>query len=309
MTAGMSKEAEAKALEERLGLGLLAAIGCFFFFSTMDALAKWLGASYAVAQLVFFRSLFGFIPVAVVTWREGGVQKLRTKRPWMHALRGVFIFGALSFYFLGLKYLHLAEALAIAFTAPLFMTALAGPILGEKVGVRRWSAVLVGFVGVLVMVRPEPEKLQLEALYVLASAFCFALTSLTTRLLTRTETSSAIMLYSTLGLFLPSAAVLPFVWITPDMTALILFFLMGILGGLGLLLLTTAYRNAPASVIAPFEYSALIWAVLFGWIGWKQFPEPSVWYGSVIVAAAGLYIAQREARLKKQALQAAAAKG
>lgn len=305
----MSKETDAKAVEERLGLGILAAVACFFFFSSMDALAKWLGATYAVTQLVFFRSLFGFIPVAVVTWREGGVHKLKTKRPWLHALRGLLIFGALSFFFEGLKYLHLAEALAIAFTAPLFMTALAGPILGEKVGLRRWSAVLVGFVGVLVMVRPEPENLQLEGLYILASAFCFALTSLTTRLLTRTETSSAIMLYSTLGLFIPSAAALPFFWITPDLGALGLFFLMGMLGGLGLLLLTTAYRNAPASVIAPFEYSALIWAVLFGWIGWKQFPEPSVWYGSVIVAAAGLYIARREASLKKQSRQAAAAKG
>ncbi len=300
MTAAMPKE-----IEEHLGVGLLAALACFFFFSSVDALAKWLGASYAITQLVFFRSLFGFIPVAVVTWREGGLAKLRTGRPWLHALRGCFIFGALSFYFLGLKYLHLAEALVIAFTAPLFMTALAGPILGEKVGPRRWLAVLFGFVGVLVMVRPEPEKLQIEALYVLASAFCFALTSLTTRLLTRSETSSAIMLYSTLGLFVPTSLIMPFVWITPDFEALILFFLMGIFGGLGLLLLTTAYRNASASIIAPFEYSALIWAVLFGWIGWKQFPEPSVWYGSLIVAGAGLYIAQREARLKKQVIQAA----
>ncbi len=294
MTAAMSDERE-----ERLVVGLLAAVGCFFFFSGMDALAKWLGASYAVIQLVFFRSLFGFIPVAVVTWRDGGLHQLKTRRPWLHTLRGGLILGALSFYFLGLKYLQLAEALAIAFTAPLFMTALAGPVLGEKVGLRRWSAVLIGFAGVLVMVRPDPENMQLEALYIVASAFCFALTSLTTRLLTRTETSAAIMFYSTLGLFIPSSLILPFVWIAPDTEALGLFFLMGILGGLGLLLLTTCYRNAPASVVAPFEYSALIWAVLFGWIGWKQLPEPSVWYGAVIVAGAGLYIAHREARLKK----------
>ncbi len=300
MTIALPKETE-----ERLGVGILAALACFFLFTSMDALAKWLGATYAVAQLVWFRSLFGFIPVAVVTWREGGISKLKTRRPWLHALRGAFICGALSFYFLGLKHLQLAEAMAIAFTAPLFMTALAGPILGEKVGLRRWSAVLVGFVGVLVMVRPDPEKLQFEALYIVASAFCFALTSLTTRLLTRTESSSAIMFYSTLGLFVPTSFVLPLVWMTPDLEALALFCLMGILGGIGLLLLTTSYRNAPASVIAPFEYSALIWAVLFGWIGWKQFPEPSVWYGSVIVAAAGLYIARRESRLKKQGLQAA----
>ncbi len=288
-----------------MGLGILAAFGCFFFFSSMDALAKWLGATYAVSQIVFFRSLFGFIPVAVVTWREGGLSSLRTKRPWMHFLRGFFILGALYFYFLGLKYLHLAEALAIAFTAPLFMTALARPVLGEKVGLRRWSAVIVGFIGVLIMVRPDPENLQLEALYILFSAFCFALTGLTTRLLARTETSAAIMLYSTLALFLPMAALMPFAWITPDWLSLGLFFTMGIFGGLGLLLLTTAYRNAPASVIAPFEYSAMIWAVLFGWIGWKQFPEPSVWYGAVLVAGAGLYIANREARLRRQVSQAA----
>ncbi|GAB5468929.1 MAG: DMT family transporter [Rhodospirillales bacterium] len=298
----MSSEAAMRpSAEERLGLGIAAALLCFMLFSSMDALAKWLGASYAIAQLIFFRSLFGFLPVVVVAWREGGIKSLRTRRPGLHVLRGLFILGALGFFFQGLRYLHLAEAMAIAFTAPLFMTALAGPVLGERVGIRRWSAVIVGFIGVLVMVRPEPEKLQLEALYVLTSALCFSLTSLTTRILTRTEGSASIMFYSTLGMFLPASLALPFFWVPPDWQDLLLFFAMGTLGGLGLLTLTTAYRNAPASVIAPLEYSALIWAVLFGWIGWRVFPEPSVWYGAIIVAGAGFYIAQRESSLKRQA--------
>ncbi|MEO1191694.1 MAG: DMT family transporter [Pseudomonadota bacterium] len=297
------------AVEESLGLGIAAALLCFMFFSSMDALAKWLGATYAVAQLLFFRSLFGFLPVVVVAWREGGLRSLKTRRPGLHLLRGLFILGALGLYFQGLKHLHLAEALAIAFTAPLFMTALAGPILGEKVGTRRWGAVIVGFIGVLIMVRPEPEKLQLEALYVLGSAFCFALTSLTTRVLTRSEGTASIMFYSTLGIFIPSLIALPVDWITPDLPDLALFFAMGLLGGLGLLTLTTAYRNAPASVIAPLDYSSLIWAVLFGWIGWGVFPETSVWYGAVIVAAAGIYIAQREAAVKRRAEAAQAASG
>lgn len=300
--------------EERLGVGVAAALGCFLFFSTMDALAKWLGVTYAVMQLVFFRSLFGFIPVAAVAWREGGLHSIWPRRPWVHALRGCFILGALSLYFLGLKYLQLAEALAIAFTAPLFMTALAGPVLGEQVGIRRWSAVVVGFCGVMVMVRPDPEKLQVEALYILGSALCFACASLMTRILTRSDGSAAIMFTSTLSLFVPSAIALPFVWITPDWVSLLLFFAMGIVGGMGLMLLTTAYRNAPTSVIAPLEYTALIWAVLFGWIGWKQLPDTAVWYGAAIVAAAGLYIARREARLKREAraqaaLRQAAAEG
>jgi len=300
VTAAMHREPE-----ERLGAGLLAAVGCFFFFSSVDALAKWLGATYAVSQLIFFRALFGFIPVALVAWRAGGVVALHTQRPWLHVLRGVFILGALSFYFLGLKYLQLAEAMAIAFTAPLFMTALAGPVLGEQVGVRRWSAVLTGFAGVLIMVRPDPEALQLEALYILASAFCFAMTSLITRIMTRSEQQAGIMFYSTLGLFIPSALALPFSWTAPDPVSLALFFAMGILGGLGLMLLTTAYRNAPVSAIAPFEYSALIWAVLFGWIGWRQLPDPAIWYGAAVVAGAGLYIVRREARLKRESAQPA----
>jgi len=291
--------------EERLGLGLLAAAGCFFFFSSMDALAKWLGASYAISQLIFFRALFGFIPVAAVAWRAGGLAALHTRRPWLHVLRGSFLLGALSFHFLGLKYLQLAEAMAIAFTAPLFMTALAGPVLGEQVGWRRWSAVLTGFAGVLIMVRPDPGALQLEALYILASAFCFAMTSLITRSMTRSEQQAGIMFYSTLGIFIPSALVLPYSWTAPDPVALGLFFAMGILGGLGMLLLTTAYRNAPVSAIAPLEYSALIWAVLFGWIGWRELPDPAIWYGAIVVAGAGLYIVRREARLKRDSDQAA----
>jgi len=284
----------------QMTIGILAALGSYLFFSCMDALAKHLGETYAVVQIVFFRALFGFLPVFLVAIREKRQGWYRTRKPLYHLARGIFILISLMTFFLGLKYLPLAEAVAISFTAPLFMTALAGPVIGEKVGWRRWSAVIVGFLGVVVMTRPDVDNLQVEALYILISALTFAFVALMTRGLARAEPSSTIMLYSTCSQFFPTAVVVAFFWTAPNLGDLGLFLAMGLLGGTALFLLTIAYRYAEASLLAPLEYTALIWAVLLGWLGWNHLPLPSFWYGAAIVVGAGLFIAHRESQIAKQ---------
>ena len=283
---------------DRIGLGIASIMAAVFFFSIADALAKWLGQTYEPVQIVFLRYFFGLIPVAVLVWHGGGLAVLRTRRPFMHALRALVVFTALLLLFSGLRRLPLAEAISVAFTAPLFVTALSGPLLGEPVRPRRWAAVLAGFLGALVVIRPGTGAFQAASLYILASALCFALMALSTRRLSRTETSAALLTYTTLGACLASLPFVPFVWHPPAPDDLWLFVAIGLVGSTAAYFVIQAYSNAPPAMIAPFDYTALIWAALIGWIVWQERPEPAVWLGAAIIAASGLYITHREARAK-----------
>jgi drug/metabolite transporter (DMT)-like permease len=283
--------------------GIVFCVTAFFFFACMDALAKYLGGSYHWVQLVFFRALFGFLPVLPVVYSDGGLRALRTRHPILHLIRSAAVLVALATYFIGLQYMPLAEALTLAFTSPLFVTLLSIPLLGERVGSHRLLAILAGFAGVLVIMRPGADAFKPEAFYLLVAGAAFALSSVLTRLLGRTETNGAIIFYSTLGQFLPTALVLPFVWQMPaSLTDWLLFVGMGCLGGIGLQLITLAFRNAQASVLAPFEYTTLIWATLIGWMVWREWPGNHVWIGAAILVATGLYITYREGRLRQTAV-------
>jgi len=275
------------------GIGFdLTAVICF---ALVDVLAKWLGQDYPAVQILFFRYFFGLLPVAVFVWRSGGLSSLRTGRLPMHLLRGSLLFVALLLFFEALQSLPLADAIAVAFTAPLFVTALAGPLLGERVGLRRWGAVIFGFLGALIMVQPGSATFRQEALLVLGSAFVFSLLVTLTRRMTRTETNVALLTYSTLFAGAWSLPFLPFVWQPPAGGDLPLFVLIGLIGGVAAFFVIQAYRHAPVSVLAPFDYSALIWGALLGWLVWREAPGVEVWIGAAIVTAAGVYIARHEA--------------
>ena len=175
---------------DRIGPGIGFELISVICFSLVDGLAKWLGQDYPAVQIVFFRYFFGLLPVAVFVWRAGGLSSLRTRRLPLHMLRACLLFVALLLFFQALQSLPLAEAIAVAFTAPLFVTALAGPMLGETVDLRRWGAVALGFLGALIMVRPGSATFRPEALLVLGSALAFSLLVTLTRRMTRTPRSS-----------------------------------------------------------------------------------------------------------------------
>lgn len=281
--------------DDRVGVGIASVLGAVFLFSVVDVIAKWLGQGYPAVQILFFRYFFGLFPVAVFVWLSGGLPALRTRRPYAHAVRAGLLFVALLLFFEALRGLALAEAIAVAFTAPLFVTALARPVLGETVGPRRWAAVVVGFLGALIMVRPGTEAFRPEALLVLGSAFSFSLLVLLTRRMTRTETNVALLAYSNI---LAGAISLPFVapvWRTPAWADMWLFLAIGLVGTLAAFLVIRAYRHAPVSVLAPFEYSALVWGTIFGWVLWRDRPELPVWVGAAVIVLATFYITRREA--------------
>ncbi len=284
--------------QDRIGLGIAGMVAGIFAMSIMDALAKWLGASYPIGEVVFFRYLFALPPALFILWQQrGGRASLVLRWRTGHLLRAIFGLGATATFFLGLRYLPLAEALSIAFAAPLFVTALSVPILGERVGPRRWAAVVVGFLGVLIMTRPGAEAFRPEALYILVAALCYALAMLVTRRLARTDTTPAIMLSGICVSLVVSGLALPFGWRTPEGADFWLFVLLGLVGGIGMYFMTQAYRYAPAAVIAPFDYTALIWGTLFGWLLWRELPGANVWLGAAVVIASGLYIVHRETRV------------
>jgi drug/metabolite transporter (DMT)-like permease len=288
---------------ERIGLGLTAIVAAVFLGSVADASAKWFGGQgYAPTQVVFMRYVFGLIPVAFFLYYSG-VGALYTRRPRAHVFRALLGFGSIAFFFWGVTLMPLAEAMAISFTAPLFTTALSVPILGERVGIRRWSALAVGFVGALIVIRPGTDAFRPEALVVIVSAFIYALNMIMTRHMSATETNVSMFTYTTIGAGLISAPFLLLSWQTPSPSHLVLFSGFGVIEGCASFLLIIAYRNVAASVAAPFDYTSLIWGAIFGWVLWGENPDATVWVGAGIIALAGIYIARREGALKSGSVE------
>ncbi|MBT4889416.1 MAG: DMT family transporter [Rhodospirillales bacterium] len=282
-----------------IGLGIAAVVAAVFLGSTADAAAKWFGTQgYLSTQVVFLRYVFGLIPVAFFVYHSG-VGALQTKRYGLHFVRACLGFGSIGLFFWGIQLMPLAEATAISFTGPLFTTALSVPMLGERVGPRRWAAVAIGFLGALVVVRPGTEAFRPEALIIIASAVVYALSLTLTRRMASTETNVAMFTYTTIVAGIISTPFLMLGWVTPTLPHLAAFSGFGIIEGSCSFLLIIAYRHAPAAVAAPFDYTAIIWATLFGWILWSEQVEPMVWIGAAIIAVSGVYIARREAFHKK----------
>ncbi len=280
------------------GRGIACMLTAVFVFSVQDAVVKWITADYPVMQVIFFRGVFGMISCAVIVWRDGGWAKARTRRLGAHLWRGGLILGALISFYLAISMMPLADVVAIAFSAPLFMTALSVPLLGEHVGARRWAAVGVGFVGVVIVVRPGAGVLEPAALLAIVSSVLFAIGMTVTRRLSRSESSATILLYFTLLNIVVGGAFMPFQWVTPPLADGLLLASIGLTGSIGAYLMFEAFRLTPVAVVAPFEFSALIWAMLFGYLVWGDVPGGAVFLGAAVVVGSNLYIVHREARRK-----------
>jgi drug/metabolite transporter (DMT)-like permease len=282
-----------------IGLGALA----FGLFSLMDATVKWLSATYPVPQILACNALFALLPVWVMAMRRGGRGQLRTCRLGLHLLRGLLgtASGMLAFY--AYSRLPLADAYAIIFTTPLLITALSVPILGEAVGWRRWSAVVVGFVGVLVMLRPGVAPIGAGNLAALGAACAAACAVLLMRKLSVTDTTTSIAFYSNVTAVVLTGIAFGPMFIVPSLHDLALMATSGLLGGSALLVLIAAYRRSPAALVAPFQYSQMLWAILLGALLWGDLPEPVMLLGAAIVTASGLFILYRERTLGRRPAQ------
>ncbi|WP_245710944.1 DMT family transporter [Citreimonas salinaria] len=275
-------------------LMMCAGVACL---SVNDAIGKTLAADYSPVQILFLRNVIA-LPVAIlIALRMGGTAALRSYRPVAHLVRAVLWLCAATLFFTGLTYLGLAEATTLVFAAPVFITALSALLLKEHVGWRRWSAVLVGFLGVLVVVRPGSAAFQPAALFPVATALFYAALMISARWVDPRESVWTLMLYLVGAGALLSGIVSPFVWAAIRAEDLWLFFAIALFGTAGMTMMTQAFRFAPAAVVAPFDYSALLWATMLGWLIWNEIPDLATYVGAGIIILSGLFIVFRERQL------------
>jgi len=292
---------------------ILLKVTSALLFAVMSVLVRYLGSRYPVGQIVFFRSAFAILPVVVIyAWRGELEAAVRTGRPFRHIGRGLTAVGAMFCNFSSLARLPVVDATAISFVSPLFTVAMAAIFLKERVRIYRWSAVIVGFSGVLVMLAPHLEvgrgaaeaTAAVGALLGLGGAFFSASSTIQTRALTASETTSSIVFYFSLICALIGLCTWPFGWLTPSWPELLALATIGVFGGLAHILLTESYRLAPASVVAPFDYTSMLWALLLGFAVFGEVPGPLVFLGAAIIAAAGLFVIWRERQLGLQRTRA-----
>lgn len=286
--------------DTRLATGIVCVCLSVLAFSSYNALGKWLAADYSPWQIMFFRGLFSALPFAAYALATAGLGTLRSRQPGLQVARAVFGFASNVLFIFSYREMPLADAVAIGYAAPVFIVVLSVPLLSEHVGVQRASAAIVGFIGVVMTAQPGVGVFSPGALYALAGTLCYALLIVTTRRLGAIDSTLCTAVYSSAGYALGGA--LPLLagnqWATPEGAGYALFAATALLGGAGMILFTTAYRHAPAAVLAPFDYAAMLWAAIFGFLIWGEIPGPWAVAGMAVISASGLFLMRHE-RLRR----------
>ena len=279
---------------DRPTLGIVLMISGVASFAIMDATIKWLTTDFPVPQIVALRSWFGLPLLFFLVHLEGGIPQLKSKRPFAHLFRYLLVLGLSMGFFWVLSKMKLVDAIAITFAAPILIAALSVPLLKESVGMHRWSAIVIGFIGVLIMLRPGAGVFQWAAVVAFGCTAVYAILLISTRALKSTETTASLIFYPQFGLAVTGLIIAPLHWVTPNIVELCLFAFAGTVGSVGILCLTNAFRLAPVATVSPFEYTALIWATILGYLLFKELPDSLTLFGAGIVISSGLYILYRE---------------
>lgn len=298
----MATDADASAPLK--GIALMALGG--FVITVQDGIVKALTTDLPAGEIIFIRALFMLLPMLWIVYRAGGIHALRVRNWNGQIWRGV-TFTADHFLFMtGLLFLPLADITALMFAGPLFVTILAIHFLKEHVGWRRWAAVIVGFAGILVIVRPTPDAIRWAAFFALGATFLSAIRDIITRRLRTTETSISILFFTTAFSIVGALASAPFGWRAPSLTEVALLGTAGIMVSVGHYLQIESLRIAEAALVAPFKYLNMIWAVAVGYLVWGDLPDRFTISGSLLVVGSGLYILHRETVRRRVALREAA---
>ena len=275
--------------------GILLMVAAVGAFTLMDAIAKYLSRWYPVPGIVWARYALNLVILLAWLALRGELRRVRTARPGIQVARGLLLAAATLIYFTSLKVLPLADAAAIAFVLPLFVAALAVPMLKERLDMTRLAAIAVGFAGALLVVRPGSSVFTVYALLPLAMAFCNALYQILTRKVAGIEHPLTSLIWGAIVGAALLSAVLPFAWKTPDQTGhWALLVVIGMLASIGHYLLIRAYDYASASLLAPYTYSGLIWAMLLGYTVFGNFPDGWALAGMGIIVASGLFLVSRQ---------------
>ena len=277
-------------------LGILLMTLGMFSLSINDIIYKNLTMNFPVWEAVFFRAFSGSI-ISLYLVYHSGIKSIKTKKPVRHFVRAFSAVGCVVLYIFGIKYLLLSENIAIAHSAPIIAALLAVPILGEKIGIHRILAITIGFVGVLVIIKPGTDLFQLKSLLPIGSALFMASVYLTTRSLMNTESSTSIVFYYSFALLFTSLIFFPSDFVIPDTFNLILALSLGIMGSMGHYFMSQAARHADVAVTSPFEYSSFIFVGLMGYFFFYEIPSNSVIIGGILIIISGVYVAYRERKV------------
>ncbi len=275
--------------------GIAFMLAAVVAFSVMDVCLKLLSPHYPAMQVAALRGLTSLPLVLVWIVATGGFKQILTRRWRLHLLRGVLAVGMLSAFAFALRDLPLAEAYALFFVAPLLVTALAVPLLGERVGWKRWVAILIGLGGVLVVLRPDTSRmLNLGSVAVLVAAIAYAFSAITVRVLGRTESTQAMVFWVMILLSVFATAAAWNEWVAVHLEHWPVLLGLALSGALGQYAITEAFKHSDASVVAPFDYTALIWGITFDALIWHTLPDHTMLVGAFIIIGSGLYLIRRE---------------
>lgn len=263
-------------------------------FSSLDASAKYFTTELPLWVLLWGRYFFNFLFVALFFFRGAPAEIIHTRNLKMQILRSILLVSSTLTFWLALMFLPLADCVVILFVAPLLVTILAAPLLGERVGRHRWTAVILGFVGVLVVMRPGFTIFSWVSVLPFITALLYAGVQISTRILGRTEAPLTTLLYSSAGGAIICTVCVLFFWVTPSLQQWLVLGWLGFLGALGHYLMIKGYLLAPASLLAPFDYTTLIWATLLGFVLFGDLPDTWTVLGAIIIMSSGLYLIRRE---------------
>jgi drug/metabolite transporter (DMT)-like permease len=278
--------------------GIALMVAGIFLFAVNDALGKWLVATYSVGQVLLVRSLAALALLAPFIWRDRAGFSIAPRRG-LQALRALLATVEVACFYWAVAYLPLADVMAYYLAGPIFVTAIAAVVLREPVGWRRWSAVLVGFAGVIVCLRPGIATLSWPALIALAGSFTFSLSMIATRYLRGTGDTVLVTTQTVAALGFGMIAA-PFAWVTPSPRDLVLLALLGMVAMVAHVCVNRSLKLAAASIVVPYQYTTIIWAVAFGYLVFGDVPDAAMLIGAAIIIAAGLFILARERRLSRR---------
>ncbi|MCC6718526.1 MAG: DMT family transporter [Acetobacteraceae bacterium] len=273
--------------------GILTILGAVFCFTMSDAMAKWLGQAMPVTQINWVRYLV-FVPFALVLVQRTAGGRIRVRNPAQQVVRGLLLAFSALLFVAAIQLMPLAEATSVGFISPLLITALSVVVLGEVVRARRWIAIAVGLLGVLVIVRPGTEAFRPAALLVLGSSSSWAVAVVLTRRMSGHDPTATTLLWSAVVGLAAMTLALPFGWVWPRAVDWGLGVALGLVASGGQYLMVQAYRFAPASLLAPFSYSSLLWSATLGWLLFGALPDVWTLAGAVVIVAAGLVAARPE---------------
>ena len=275
---------------------MVASVMCF---AIMDICIKWLN-TYPFGEVFFARFFFGLIPIFMIIPRERWSDFYKTSRPGLHAFRAISGTVAFICIFFGLRNLPLADVVSLTFGGPIFVTIASILFLSEKVGIKRWMAVFIGFIGMLLII--QPAFINLNYYYISPLLFCifFSGVAISVRALSKTEPNYRIAFYFTVICSIVGLCTIPYGWVMPTKFDFFLFVIMGLCGSVANLLLTQSYRLAEASLVTPIKYLSLVFAIIFGLIIWGEVPKPLMLAGSGLVIISSLIIFIREKKLQKE---------